>query len=439
MALVNFVYAATASAAQKAAFNADTLYFIGDEKTIYKGTVPYTGGADLVAEDLVELKGWIGTLPVTGDYTDLIDYIDKNVAAAQAAGEQAAADLDAELADVAKSGAAADVSIADAGGLITATTVEGALQELAEAVADTEEAGAVTVESPASASYAAVYEIYQGLTGEEDAAAKAAKKVGTINVPKDMVLSSGTVGTVTTADQPYAGAVVGDKYLDLVLANAQNDHIYVPASDLVDVYNGSGTAGTSEVIISVDNSTNTISGTIGKVAATKVIYQAASGGDPEVTVAGAIADLQDQIDNIDVADQIEAAIGELDAEVSIADTTGTNPLNITITEVDGVLTGVTGSIDANTFDAYGTAAAAIEALDSTVSIVDSDNTNPLNITITEANGMLTGVTGSIDANTFDTYGAAAAVVGQSTDAANAATVYGAKAYADSLLTWGSLA
>lgn len=439
MALVKFVYTAAATPQQIAAFQDDTLYFIGDTHQIYKGTNLFDGGSSSVASDLATLRTQIGTLPVDGTYEDLIDYLEKYAEGQAATVSDEVTTLDNSLATVAKSGAAGDVSIADSGNLITATTVEGALAELAQSVSDAETAGAISVETPASATYAAVYELYQGLTGQEDAAGKAAKKVGTINVPKDMVLQSGTVGTVTAADTPYEGAVVGEKYLDLVLANATNDHIYVPAGALVDVYTGSGTAGTSEVIIAVDNNTNVISGTIGKIAASKVVYKEAVGSEAEVTVAGAIADLQNQIDNLDVADQIATEIGKLDATVSIEDTANTNPLNITVTEVDGKLTGVTGSIDANTFDAYGAADAAIEALDSTVSIVDGDNSNPLNITVTEVNGLLTGVTGSIDANTFDAYGAADAVVGESTDTATANTVYGAKAYADSLLTWGSLA
>ena len=77
----------------------------------------------------------------------------------------------------------------------------------------------------------------------------------TIDIPKDMVVESGTVGTVTTADTPYTGAQVGDKYIDLVLANATSDHVYVPVNDLVDVY----TQGTGITIsnnqISVDTTT----------------------------------------------------------------------------------------------------------------------------------------------------------------------------------------
>lgn len=65
----------------------------------------------------------------------------------------------------------------------------------------------------------------------------------TINIPKDMVVSSGEVKTVTVANEPYQGAQVGDKYIDLTISNASQDHIYIPVKDLVDVYTaGNGIA-----------------------------------------------------------------------------------------------------------------------------------------------------------------------------------------------------
>lgn len=67
-----------------------------------------------------------------------------------------------------------------------------------------------------------------------------------INIPKDMVVSSGSVETCTVADQPVAGYQVGDKYIDLVLANADSSHIYILVTDLIDIY----TAGTA---ISISN------------------------------------------------------------------------------------------------------------------------------------------------------------------------------------------
>lgn len=74
----------------------------------------------------------------------------------------------------------------------------------------------------------------------------------TINIPKDMVVSGGEVKTVTTANQPYTGAQVGDKYIDLTIANASQSHIYVPVKDLVDAYTaGTGISISSSNVISL--------------------------------------------------------------------------------------------------------------------------------------------------------------------------------------------
>lgn len=51
--------------------------------------------------------------------------------------------------------------------------------------------------------------------------------------------------------------------------------------------------------------------------------------------------------------------------------------------------------------------------------------NGVNVTVKQAAGIVTGVTVSVDANTYDVHGAAEAVKGKDTDAAGAATVYGA--------------
>lgn len=51
--------------------------------------------------------------------------------------------------------------------------------------------------------------------------------------------------------------------------------------------------------------------------------------------------------------------------------------------------------------------------------------NGVNVTVKQAAGIVTGVTVSVDANTYDAYGAADAVLGKASDAAGAATVHGA--------------
>lgn len=57
-----------------------------------------------------------------------------------------------------------------------------------------------------------------------------------INIPKDLVVQSGEVKTCSTANVPVQGYKKGDKYIDLVLANADNQHIYILVSDLIDTY-----------------------------------------------------------------------------------------------------------------------------------------------------------------------------------------------------------
>ena len=94
-------------------------------------------------------------------------------------------------------------------------------------------------------------------------------KVGdTINIPKDYLVKSGTIGTVTTSNVPYQGAVVGDKYLDFVVntydtsaGSGTTSHIYIPVNDLVDVYTkGNGIDISASNIVSVKIDSNNANG-----------------------------------------------------------------------------------------------------------------------------------------------------------------------------------
>lgn len=103
-----------------------------------------------------------------------------------------------------------------------------------------------------------------------------------------------------------------------------------------------------------------------------------------------------------VDDRINDAIDRLDSTVTHK--AGADGLAITVTQENGVLTGVTGSIAPNTYDPYGEAKKLIEELDATVK--HEAGPDGLAIEITEVDGKLTGVTGSIATNTYDAYGAA---------------------------------
>lgn len=79
----------------------------------------------------------------------------------------------------------------------------------------------------------------------------------TIDIPKDMVIANAEVKEVEVADQPYSGAVVGDKYIDFTIANASSDHIYLPAKDLFDMYvagNGIDITG-NKITVKIDAAT----------------------------------------------------------------------------------------------------------------------------------------------------------------------------------------
>lgn len=66
-----------------------------------------------------------------------------------------------------------------------------------------------------------------------------------INIPKDFLVKSASVQTVSTANTPVTGYNVGDKYLDFVINtkddSGSDEHIYVNVKDLIDTYtNGAG-------------------------------------------------------------------------------------------------------------------------------------------------------------------------------------------------------
>lgn len=117
---------------------------------------------------------------------------------------------------------------------------------------------AVDVVIPAAAEYTIVKrdEAEQGYLATY-ALTKDGTQVGAnINIPKDFLVRSAEVKTVTTADDPYQGASVGDKYIDFVIntsgATTGGDHIYLPVNELVDVYtDGDGIDVSADNIISV--------------------------------------------------------------------------------------------------------------------------------------------------------------------------------------------
>ena len=189
------------------------------------------------------------------------------------------------------------------------------------------------------------YTFYQGITGRESAAQKEAKKITTVNIPKDYVVKSATVETVETADVPYAGAEVGDKYIDFVIntkdgsGSGTAQHIYIPFKDLMHPISGS--TGT-EVTVAVD-SNNQISASINTIASSKITYigetleDILSTLESDDTVTGSIRNT--------AKTYAQNAVGALDTstDVAIASVSGdTITLQNGVKQEDGLIAQGTG-------------------------------------------------------------------------------------------------
>ena len=236
-------------------------------------------------------------------------------------------------------------------------TVVAAVNEVFDAVGTGGTASVVTVEEDTtSTDYAKVYQIKQG--GELK---------GTINIPKDMVVESGSV-VVNPEGQP-AGT-----YIKLVLANAEKSEIFVNVGTLVDIYTAKAEA--AQVQLAIDAKTREISATIvaGSVGTTELADDAVTSAkikDANVTKAKLATDVQTSLGKADSAVQTIA--------------TGTKNGSI--------------AVDGTDVDVKGLGSAAYKA-----------------DTAFDAAGAAAGVKTE--------------VVGGEADAATAPTIYGAKAYAD---------
>lgn len=148
----------------------------------------------------------------------------------------------------------------------------------------------------AETGYASTYQLFS-----VDASSTETAIGAKINIPKDMVVESGEVKTVDTADVPYTGAVVGDKYIELTIANASQNKLYIPVKDLVDVYTaGNGLSllnGAFTVVIDGTNANGLSVGASGVALATAVASTGGSGGS-----AGAMsASDKEKLDSIETA------------------------------------------------------------------------------------------------------------------------------------------
>lgn len=246
-------------------------YMISNEAGTLIKLASTTASGDL-ASDVATLQGQVA---------DLIAAVGK-----KAAGEEPATGIYKEIADVitlanskVASVKAADKSITIAG-TATAPTVKVALSaaegNALELAADGLKVTIPTVDVPEytikqktlsaeeakTSPYAAIYQLMKGDT-----------QAGVdINIPKDMVVQSGTVETFYEGALPE-GVDKPGTYIVLILANTGSKPLYIPVSSLVDVYTGTPTedAKTATVLINVDPTTHVITASIRASSVTKAM------------------------------------------------------------------------------------------------------------------------------------------------------------------------
>ena len=406
---VKFLKGTADQYAQLASKDVNTFYYV-DGKDLYLGTIKLSNAADLqaaitrIAANETHI-GDISTLKTTqkASLTAAINEVKAEVSALTGG----------------ETGGISDMIAAVTGNLTDLTTdartnLVAAINEL-DAALDAEKTNSkVILEEGTSTDYAKVYTVKQGTT-----------TVGTINIPKDMVVKSGKV--VVNPEGQTAGT-----YIELTLANATSDKIYVNVGTLVDIYTAQADA--TQVQLAIDSSTREISATIvpGSITATELAVSA-------VTTAK-IANRNVTLEKL--ATDVRTSLGKADSALQASDITeggadGTISVYGTDVKVSGL--GSAAYTASNAYDAAGMASTAesnaksytdaeIQKLDADVSSAAVEAGKGIKVQVVETDGKVTSVAVSGDySETYDAKGSAS-------DAEAAA-----KAYTDTALTWGSIA
>ena len=258
-------------------------------------------------------------------------------------------------------------------------TLVAAINEVHDAIASAETAGKVTI-AVADGTEDNVLKSYTFSQG--------GKNIGTINIPKDLVVKSGEV--VTDPEGQPAGT-----YIKLTIAN-QTKPLYINVNTLVDVYTAETSATQVQVAIS---DTNVVSATI----------------------------VAKSVTNKELSDAVNASLTLANSAIqSVTEgaTNGTVSVNDTDVNVHGL--GTAAFTDSDAYDAAGTASNAISALSAT----ESGTSNGVTVKVVEAAGKITGVevTAPDFAASYDEKGAAEGVktelTGTAEDAATKLTLHG---------------
>ena len=268
----------TAAQYTAATKNQNTFYYTTDDKQFYLGEVKLSNAGEIVAavERITKNENDIQTINNTLTTIQGDENVDGSIKKAVKEAKDA---LEAKIGNL------ENLNTTAKGNLVSA------INEVLVAVGAGGTAAAVTMDTTTTtAGMAKSYTLKQG-----------ENTIGTIDIPKDMVVRSGEV--VVNPEGKTEGT-----YIVLTLANATEDKIYVNVGTLVDIYKAKANA--TQIQLAIDSATREISATVvaGSITSTELADAAvvtAKIADGNVTKAKLSTEVQATLDKADSALQKE--------------------------------------------------------------------------------------------------------------------------------------
>lgn len=140
-----------------------------------------------------------------------------------------------------------------------ATRTKTELDKLAQEIEDIEDGGlgvySLKKQETAESGYLATYQLTKNDSPIGDK----------INIPKDFLVKSAEIKTVSDENQPYTGAQVGDKYIDFVINAKESEetesHVYLAVNELVKTHtSGNGIDISEQNVVSIKIDTTSANG-----------------------------------------------------------------------------------------------------------------------------------------------------------------------------------
>lgn len=315
----------TAAQYTAATKNQNTFYYTTDDKQFYLGEVKLSNAGEIVdaVERITKNENDIQTINNTLTTIQGDENVDGSIKKAVKEAKDA---LEAKIGNL------ENLNTTAKGNLVSA------INEVLVAVGAGGTAAAVTIDTTTTtAGMAKSYTLKQG-----------EHTIGTIDIPKDMVVRSGEV--VVNPEGQTEGT-----YIVLTLANATEDKIYVNVGTLVDIYKAKANA--TQIQLAIDSSTREISATVvaGSITSTELADAAvvtAKIADGNVTKAKLSTEVQATLDKADSALQ--------KANITTGTANGTISVKGEDVEVKGL--GSAAYTDSGAYDAAGSAKAVQDDL-----------------------------------------------------------------------------